>query len=155
MVMPVYPEKALKDRVRGLVVLRVLVAEDGTPVRITVDKAAREDLTNAAIEAANQWRFEPGLKNNRPVRTFAILRFPFEGVQFARTPLGGPGAPEAEETATPTPESAPPPAAPRGQEWRLRTPAAAGTEETAAPARTPTPTAPRGEDWRRRSPRPD
>ena len=36
MVMPVYPERALKERVRGLVVLRVLVSEDGMPVRITV-----------------------------------------------------------------------------------------------------------------------
>jgi len=125
MVMPVYPERALKDRVRGLVVLKVLVAEDGTPVRITVEKAAREDLTTAAMEAAHQWRFEPALKNNRPVRTFATLRFPFEGVQFARTPLGGGDAASAgvPETLTPTPTFAPTLTPPRGEEpWRLRTP---------------------------------
>jgi TonB family protein len=111
---PVYPERALKERVRGLVILRVLVSEDGLPVRVTVDKAAREDLTKAAIDAAEQWRFQPARKDGRPVRTFAILRFPFEGIEFARTPLGA--SPEETETPTPTPTV-------RGKEsWRERTP---------------------------------
>ena len=111
---PVYPERALKDRVRGLVILRVLVSEDGLPVRVSIDKAAREDLTQAAIAAAEQWRFQPARKDGRPVRTFAILRFPFEGVEFARTPLGA-----ATETETPTPTVT----SRRGQEsWRERTP---------------------------------
>ena len=114
--MPVYPEAALRQRIRGLVTLRVLVAEDGFPVRITVEKAAREDLTRAAIEAANQWRFEPALEGGRPVRTFTTLRFPFEGIPFARTPPGMSMFPEVEQrTATQTPA--------RGQEsWRARTP---------------------------------
>jgi TonB family protein len=117
MVMPVYPERALKDRVRGLVVLKVLVSEDGAPVRITVEKSAREDLTRAAIAAANQWRFEPARKNGRPVRTFATLRFPFEGVQFARTPFQSSAPSPAESTATPTRRPA------RSEErWRERTP---------------------------------
>lgn len=131
MVMPIYPERALKERVRGLVVLRVLVAEDGAPVRITIDKAAREDLNRAAIAAANQWRFEPARKNGRPVRTFTILRFPFEGIQFARTPFEQPEPSSTPQlTATPTP----PPA--RSEErWRERTP-------------RPSP------NWRERPPRP-
>ena len=113
---PVYPERALKERVRGLVILRVLVSEDGLPVRVSVEKAAREDLTQAAIAAAQQWRFQPARKDGRPVRTFAVVRFGFEGVEFARTPLG---APAETETETPTPT----PASQRGREsWRERTP---------------------------------
>jgi len=120
--MPVYPEQALKDRVRGLVVLSVLIAEDGVPVRISVEKGSREDLTRAAVDAAGQWRFEPAQKDGRPVRTFTTLRFPFEGVQFARTPLGS-GAPSTEaapaETPTPTPS--------KGEEpWRQRSPRPSG-----------------------------
>ena len=112
--MPVYPERALKERVRGLVVLRVLVSEDGTPARVAVEKAAREDLTLAAIDAAGQWRFEPARKDGRPVRTFVTLRFPFEGIPFARTPLEQ-DSPSSQETLTPTPR--------RGEEyWRQRTP---------------------------------
>jgi TonB family protein len=118
MVMPVYPERALRERVRGLVVLKVLVAEDGSPVRITVEKAAREDLTRVAIEAANQWRFEPARKNGRPVRTFTTLRFPFEGIQFARTPFEQSESSSAPQlTATPTL-----PPARSEEEWRERTP---------------------------------
>lgn len=115
--MPVYPERALKERVRGLVVLKVLVSEDGAPARITVEKAAREDLTRAAIAAAGQWRFEPARKNGRPVRTFTTLRFPFEGVQFARTPFQSNASSIERHTATPTRHPA------RSEEsWRERTP---------------------------------
>jgi protein TonB len=90
MYMPVYPERALKDRIRGLVVLRVLVSETGVPLDVKVVKAARADLTDAAVSAARQWRFEPARKGGRAVRTFAIVDFPFEGVQFARTPFPPP-----------------------------------------------------------------
>jgi TonB family protein len=126
-VMPVYPERALKERVRGLVVLKVLVSEDGAPVRITVERAAREDLTRSAIAAAGQWRFEPARKNGRPVRTFTTLRFPFEGVQFARTPFQSNASSRAEQhTATPTRRAA------RSEErWRERTPRP--TESPATP----------------------
>ena len=88
-VMPVYPEAALKERVRGVVVLRVLVSEAGQPIEVTVKAAARKDLTDAAVAAARQWRFEPARRNGVAVRGYAEIRFPFEGVQFARTPFPG------------------------------------------------------------------
>jgi protein TonB len=85
--MPVYPPAALKQRVRGNVVLRVLVDERGHPAEIRVEQGARADLNDAALDAAKQWRFEPGRKDGRAVRSYTRVRFPFEGVQFARTPL--------------------------------------------------------------------
>jgi protein TonB len=85
--MPVYPPQALKQRVRGVVVLRVLVDEQGRPGEIQVEEGARSDLNEAAKEAVRQWRFEPGRKDGRAVKAYARVRFPFEGVQFARTPL--------------------------------------------------------------------
>jgi protein TonB len=88
-VMPVYPERALKDRVRGVVVLRVLVSETGQPIEVKVQSGARQDLTDAAVAAARQWRFEPARKAGVPVRGYATIRFPFEGFQFARTPFPG------------------------------------------------------------------
>jgi TonB family protein len=93
MVMPIYPEAALKQRVRGVVVLKVLVSQTGLPLDIRVQQGARDDLNKAAVEAAKQWRFEPAVKNGKPVRTYTTIRFPFEGVQFARTPMPGFGAP--------------------------------------------------------------
>jgi TonB family protein len=90
--MPIYPEKALRARIRGLVVLRVLVSEEGVPLEIRVEQGARKDLTDAAVRAVYRWRFEPARKNGRPVRTFAIVRIPFEAIQFARTPFRESGA---------------------------------------------------------------
>src|SRR5262249_4198339 len=103
MVMPVYPERALKDRVRGLVILRVTVSEIGVPTDVSVQKPGREGLTEAAVEAAKQWRFEPGRRNGHPVRTYATVQFPFEGVQFARTPLDLNATPRPVPTPTPNP----------------------------------------------------
>jgi protein TonB len=85
--MPVYPAQALKQRVRGIVVLRVLVDETGHPADVHVEQGAHDDLNQAAVEAAKQWRFEPGRKDGHAVKSYARVRFPFEGVQFARTPL--------------------------------------------------------------------
>jgi protein TonB len=118
-ILPVYPERALKERVRGEVVLRALVSETGSAVQVTVEKGVRADLDAAAVAAALQWRFEPARKNGRAVRTNATIRFSFEGVQFARTPfplVGSPTAPP-EFTATPTRKPS------RSEEhWRERTP---------------------------------
>ncbi|HWZ85089.1 MAG TPA: TonB family protein [Thermoanaerobaculia bacterium] len=100
--MPIYPERALKERVRGVVVVRVLVSEDGLPLQVDVEKGTRSDLDAAAVSAARQWRFEPARKGGRAVRTFTTIRFSFEGVQFARTPFPlnpSPNAPRS--TATP------------------------------------------------------
>ncbi len=100
--MPVYPEHALRERIRGLVILRVTVSELGAPTEVAVVKGARADLTEAAVEAARQWRFEPGRKGGRAVRTSVTLQFPFEGVQFARTPLSlEPEAPSVSPSPTP------------------------------------------------------
>ena len=85
--MPIYPERALKERVRGVVVLKALVSETGSPLKVDVEKGVRADIDAAAVSAALQWRFEPARKDGRAVRTFATIRFSFEGVQFARTPF--------------------------------------------------------------------
>ena len=82
--------------------LRVLVSETGVPIEVEVEKGARADITAAAVTAARQWRFEPARKDGRAVRTHATLRFPFEGVQFARTPFPStdatPSSPPSEVT---------------------------------------------------------
>jgi TonB family protein len=104
--MPIYPTRALKQRVRGVVVLKVLVSETGSPLKVDLEKGVRADIDAAAVSAALQWRFEPARKDGRAVRTFATVRFSFEGVQFARTPF--PLHPSANTPrATPTPGRGP------------------------------------------------
>ena len=86
-------------------VLRVLVSETGVPLEVKVEKAARADITAAAVTAARQWRFEPARKDGRAVRTHATIRFPFEGVQFARTPFPPTGATPSRPPSDVTPPS--------------------------------------------------
>jgi len=71
------------------VILRVLVSHTGIPLDIRIERGVRSDINDASIEAVRHWRFEPATKKGQPVRTFATVRIPFEGVQFARTPLPG------------------------------------------------------------------
>jgi periplasmic protein TonB len=85
---PIYPEKALAARVRGVVVLRAVISEaGGAPLSVTPIEKGRPDLTAAAVAAVKQWRFAPAIKDGRAVRSAAIIRIPFEAVPFARTPF--------------------------------------------------------------------
>ncbi|MEW9623620.1 M56 family metallopeptidase [Rhodanobacter geophilus] len=83
-IQPRYPEAAIKNKEQGTVVLKVLVSKDGRPLRIDVDPAtkAAPDLVESARETAMQWRFNPALKNGKPVEGSA--RVP---VEFNLTPL--------------------------------------------------------------------
>lgn len=119
---PVYPPDALRARIRGLVILAVLVSESGTPLEIRVIQRARAGLTEAAVAAVRQWRFEPAEKRGIPVTTWTTVRVPFEAIPFppapTETPVRGLGS-------TPTPSSvtrvAPPPFSP-GQASAAREP---------------------------------
>ena len=106
-----YPERALQQRVRGEVVLLVRVSETGEPLEARVTKHVREDVDAAAVAAAMQWRFEPARQKGRAVRTDTVVRFAFEGVQFARTPF--PAESESSGAAA-TPTRTP------TQRWRSR-----------------------------------
>jgi protein TonB len=55
---PVYPELAVQARVQGVVILEVLVGEEGTPRQIKVLRSVPM-LEQAAKDAVEQWRWEP------------------------------------------------------------------------------------------------
>jgi TonB family protein len=93
MVPPVYPPDALRARIRGLVILRVLVSEAGKPEEVQVVQHGPAGMTEAAREAVSQWQFEPAMSRDAPVRTWTIVRIPFEAVPFASpTPAAATGA---------------------------------------------------------------
>jgi protein TonB len=77
-VKPIYPQLALRARMRGIVLLRVLVSEKGTPEQIEVLKGAGGGLTEAAISAVRRWTFEPALRNGQPVKSWTTVPIPFE-----------------------------------------------------------------------------
>jgi TonB family protein len=58
-VSPVYPEAARKERIMGLVVVETVVDVTGAVREARAVESPDEALTQAAIEAVRQWRFEP------------------------------------------------------------------------------------------------
>ena len=65
-VRPVYPEEAKAARISGSVVLHVIIDKQGMPAHINILKGARE-LQKSAIDAVQQWRWQPYLLNGEPI----------------------------------------------------------------------------------------
>jgi periplasmic protein TonB len=64
---PDFSEEARKNKLTGMVVLRIIVGADGKPHDITVQRTLGMGLDEKAIEAVRTWRFEPGTKDGQPV----------------------------------------------------------------------------------------
>jgi len=75
-VAPVYPEKALKARVQGVVLLNVLIDEKGIPGKVEV-ATGHPLLREAAISAVKEWRWDPYVIEGtaRPVVISTTIRF--------------------------------------------------------------------------------
>src|SRR4029077_11929973 len=65
-VAPEYPKKARKERVEGAVRLHAVIGKDGVPRDFTV-VSGHPLLTDAAIKAVQQWRFEPTYLLGQPI----------------------------------------------------------------------------------------
>ena len=64
-VMPVYPPEAKKAGIRGAVVLKAYVSENGNVYEVTAVSGPPE-LTQAAIDAVSQWHYAPAMLNGFP-----------------------------------------------------------------------------------------
>ncbi len=64
---PEYSEEARKAKYQGTCVLSLIVGPDGKPRDIRVARSLGLGLDEKAIEAVNQWKFEPAQKDGRPV----------------------------------------------------------------------------------------
>ena len=64
---PQYTEQARQAKWQGTVRLGLVIDEAGVPRNITVITPLGMGLDQSAIEAVEQWRFQPTLLNNVPV----------------------------------------------------------------------------------------
>lgn len=74
---PRYPEAARRDGVEGSVVIRVDVGTDGSVVDATIVESSNPVFNDAALSAANAFRFTPGSLEGRPVRCRVIVPVAF------------------------------------------------------------------------------
>ena len=68
-VKPRYTPEAIQAKIEGTLMMTAVVRTDGTPgdIEITQSLDTEYGLDKQAVAALRQWRFEPGLKDGKPV----------------------------------------------------------------------------------------
>jgi protein TonB len=64
---PEYSEEARKAKYQGTCVLWLIVGPDGRPRDIRVTRTLGLGLDEKAVEAVKQWKFDPAIKDGKPV----------------------------------------------------------------------------------------
>jgi len=64
---PEYSEEARKAKYQGTCILWLIVDQNGRPRDVKVARALGMGLDEKAIEAVRNWKFEPAMKDGRPV----------------------------------------------------------------------------------------
>jgi TonB family protein len=75
-VAPVYPQTAKKNNTQGTVTLGILIGKDGSISKLTVISGPKE-LTQAAIDAVQQWRYRPYLLGGKQVEAETTVEINF------------------------------------------------------------------------------
>ena len=74
---PEYSEEARKAKFSGTCVLWLVVGPDGKPRDIRVSRTLGLGLDEKAIEAVKSWRFEPAMKDGKPVSVMINVEVSF------------------------------------------------------------------------------
>ena len=80
-----YTDEARAAKTRGDVRLRLVLASDGTVKNVFAIKSLPHGLTESAMKAARQIKFEPAIRNAKPASQFITLVYEFKDGQ-ARPP---------------------------------------------------------------------
>jgi TonB family protein len=76
LVQPVYPETAKAAHISGAVVLRCVIAKDGTIMQLTY-VSGPPLLLKPAMDAVRQWTYQPTLLNGKPVEVETTISVVF------------------------------------------------------------------------------
>ncbi len=72
-----YTQEARENKIEGTVILRVVLRSNGEIGDIAVLKGLQDGLNEKAIEAARSIKFEPALKDGRPVSQALRVEYVF------------------------------------------------------------------------------
>ena len=73
-----YTEEARRNKTKGIVVIRMILTAKGTVERVTVVRGLPDGLSERAIEAARQIKFQPGSKDGTPVSVSIVVEYGFD-----------------------------------------------------------------------------
>jgi protein TonB len=73
---PIYPEEAKAARIQGVVILDIIIGEDGSVEDASVVRSIPE-LDQAAIDAVLRWRYASTLLNGEPVEVEMAVTISF------------------------------------------------------------------------------
>lgn len=77
-VMPVYPKSAKQLGIEGTVLLRAVIQKDGSLLSLSVVNTPPDpELAKAALDAVQQWHYEPTLLNGEPVEVITDIAVNF------------------------------------------------------------------------------
>jgi TonB family protein len=74
---PAYSEEARAAHVQGTAILSVVVDDQGYAQNLKVVRSLGFGLDQKAIEAVQKWRFQPGMKDSKPVAVIATIEVNF------------------------------------------------------------------------------
>jgi TonB family protein len=92
----------LRDDFGRLVVLAAIIGSDGRPVDLRVVRSLGMGLDQKALEAVRHWKFEPALKDGKPVTAQVNLEIAFaNGISKTIAMTGGDGSTKSVPPAPP------------------------------------------------------
>jgi TonB family protein len=74
---PVYTQHARAAKIHGPVILAVVIGTDGRAREFQVKKTIDTGLSDNAIEAIRKWKFQPGMRDGKPVNVKAVIEVNF------------------------------------------------------------------------------
>jgi TonB family protein len=75
---PRYTEEARRNRVEGVIIMRVLVGVDGLVKQVRIARGLPDGLDEEAVHAAYQLRFRPAMKDGKPVAFWQSISLEFK-----------------------------------------------------------------------------
>ena len=74
---PEYTDRARKKKVRGTVLLSIVVTPEGTVRDAKVTTSLDKELDQQALNTVNTWKFEPATKDGKPVSVRIAVEMTF------------------------------------------------------------------------------
>ncbi len=74
---PRHPPELLKAKIEGSVVLLFVLNENGRVQDLRVESSSRPEFEKPALAAIRRWRFKPGTREGKPVRSYVRQQIVF------------------------------------------------------------------------------